>query len=426
MKTDNFDDSIRRKMDSINPQYTDADIDKVNSFVSKNLRVPFAKTLFAKAAVSVIGISIIGLTIWNIIQLNKQEQLTETINNLRINKQEIPTSKPDTVYIKETIPATSSANINNININKNTESPKQKYNINDDKGSTPIAKNKVQNSNTNQDRNISNPVNVLPKENKIAFENSIQKKSEDIILPKENKGTLANNDIKPLESIDSTERIIDSVPQPNVRPKKPSSKKYILAGIGGNMELRKPAKSMNVFVEYVFHKNFSAAAGVKMVFLKDEHFRDGREWRDPQGKSFHQAFRKQLPPDSNNIKDINIHNAILLQLPVQVSYRYSLNNKITLLASLATDVELYSKQKIDFTHRLPGPGNREERLGFEVVPKIPRLNNMSLAVGAQKQIWKNFGVQAYIYVNKQIISVPYRRNDLNFGARLRLFYSFNI
>ncbi len=407
MKTENFDDAINQKLNSINPQYSDADIDKVHNFVKANTHISFAKSIYTKAAVAILGASVVALTIWNISQINKQQELSETIKSLK-NNLEQPIAKTDTIYIKENISSSPTANTIISNADKNIH-PKQKIYNTDDKKYTPINKKDVQ--------PIDNKIDpVIEKKEEVAIDNSAKETEK-------NKPELQEQDNDNIIQPDSSENKADSL-KPNIRPKKPISKKYILAGIGGSLEFTNPNKSFNIFGEFVFAKNWSAATGMKMVFLENEHSRDGRDWRDPKGKTFQQAFYQQLPPDSNNIKDINIRNALLLQLPIQVSYRYPISNNFTLLANIATDIEIYSKQKIDYTHRLPG--NKEERLSFEVAPRIPNLNNISFSAGIQKQWRNNLGVQFNIYANKQFIPVPYRRDDLSIGARVRLFYAINI
>src|ERR1035438_1314462 len=107
MKTENFDESVRQKIESIDPHYDEKDIDNAHDYIIKN-RSRFSKRgLVYLASASFAVILIAGLFTWNIKQMNNQKQMVQTIDNLKKNFAEAQMKpavfKRDTVIVKEYI-----------------------------------------------------------------------------------------------------------------------------------------------------------------------------------------------------------------------------------------------------------------------------------------------------------------------------------
>ncbi len=429
MKTENFDDAINQKLNSINPQYTDADIDKVHKFVKANTHVSLAKTIsrssWTKAAIAILGVSVVALTVWNISQMNKQEELSQTINTLK-NNIEQPVTKPDTVYIKEN---TSSTSTNNIAPNTYKNIPLQN-NINNsyNKKYTPINPStalRVTNNNIEKQDKKSSPIIEIKKENNIAIDNSSKEIEKNI--PKNDIENIPQNSDNSIIHRDTSQNSVDTL-QPTIRPEKPKSKQYIMAGAG--LEKGNQPWGINVLGEYVFHKNISVGLGLKWMLPPDERYHDPHDFhdRDPRRRNFQQEFGNHLP-DSNNIKDIHIKST-LLQIPLQISARIPflksrnsfLKNSMIVLSG-GTDIDIFAKQKIDYRHI--GTNNTDEAQKFVTKPPIPYFNNAVVSVGWQYN-WKNWVVQGSICSNKQLITVPNKKDDLIIGLRIRAFYTISI
>ncbi len=109
MKTENFDDSIRRKIENINPEFGDEDLDKVLNYVNKN-NSAFYFRRYSTIALATIAIAVIsGLLVWNFKQRDEHERLVQTISKLHSDlsvaetKPQPQLKEKDTVYIKEYI-----------------------------------------------------------------------------------------------------------------------------------------------------------------------------------------------------------------------------------------------------------------------------------------------------------------------------------
>ena len=94
-----------------------------------------------------------------------------------------------------------------------------------------------------------------------------------------------------------------------------------------------------------------------------------------------------------------------------------------IVLSGGTDIDIFAKQKIDYRHM--GTNNTDEAQKFVARPAIPYFNNAVISAGWQYN-WKNWAVQVSIYGNKQLITVPNRKEDLIIGLRIRAFYTISI
>ena len=105
MKTEEFDDALRQKIESINPLYEEGDIDKVHNYVTKNRSMYSNNRLRYLIGTSLAGLVIAGLLLWNISQWNEHKDLIQKVETLQKNLAQSESKpaliKTDTVIIKE-------------------------------------------------------------------------------------------------------------------------------------------------------------------------------------------------------------------------------------------------------------------------------------------------------------------------------------
>ena len=109
MKIENFDDALKRKLEDINTSYEEGDIQRVHDYVTRNRtlgRVRNSKRNWVLVGSSVI---IAGLITWNIILVNQNRELHQTVNGLHtelsvINKKQTVIS-PNSITPKESVTA---------------------------------------------------------------------------------------------------------------------------------------------------------------------------------------------------------------------------------------------------------------------------------------------------------------------------------
>jgi uncharacterized protein YlxP (DUF503 family) len=103
MKTEDFDDAIRNKFESINQKYEEQEIENVYNYVKQNFHAPFWKT-YGPKMLYISGIAAMsGLLIWNVVEHKENKILAQTVDSLK-NKTAIVSpvvisTKPDTVFV---------------------------------------------------------------------------------------------------------------------------------------------------------------------------------------------------------------------------------------------------------------------------------------------------------------------------------------
>jgi hypothetical protein len=105
MKTENFDDSIRRKLEDIDPIVREEDIDRVHQFINANRsKTSHIEKRGNKILASLLGLIILSLLAWNIYLTEKHQKLSETMKNLQddLNSAKLSTTAKgsgDTLFI---------------------------------------------------------------------------------------------------------------------------------------------------------------------------------------------------------------------------------------------------------------------------------------------------------------------------------------
>ena len=112
MKTDNFDEAFRRKVEGLNPPFRDDEIDRIQGFVNRHIPLSFWQRFGHIFTYSIGTVIIVSLLITTIYQANENKILLNKISNLNTKLEQkqvavavdnIPKSisieKTDTVYV---------------------------------------------------------------------------------------------------------------------------------------------------------------------------------------------------------------------------------------------------------------------------------------------------------------------------------------
>ncbi|MCX6352399.1 MAG: hypothetical protein NTX03_11135 [Bacteroidetes bacterium] len=214
MKTEDFDDAIRRKLEGINPQYSDADIEKVHSYVGSNLSAPKKFNYLRVGVASVAAISIAGLLLWNVSQMHEQTAMRKTIDSLKtqvaLTKTDAETSHKNNI---STNPSTKNNTIANEEITTNSTEKLTANNKNDNSTPQEIKplKEEVAIADKNQKKSTFTPDNKV--DNKLADNRNSNR-------GKEEKSLLKNNKIEDV----NTKKLADNNPIKNDNKNKEATK----------------------------------------------------------------------------------------------------------------------------------------------------------------------------------------------------------
>ncbi len=462
MKTENFDDAIRRKVENVNHQYSGEDIDRVYNYVIKHKTFPWRRDAVIVVSVAT-AMMMGGLLIHYINQQETNQQLLQKIDTLQHKLAHTVVSsslvKADTVYVTkyivQTQPIQKDKNEASIKANNNTS------NVSEEKSESISY-----NGNTDpSEKSASSNIPLTSRQTKFKTDlNSKKKNTSGSHLNVENNPSLTQNDptgnanAKDENSsarelaengIEKTSPVALSEPSVNVTKESVLSSAQPLAQNGNGavsadtlptkkVKFHNPLSSLNnfqyragigveggsnqlgfsVLAETFLSKRWSVSAGLKFMSIHD-HFHDANDFSNKKGNDFRGVYTPN-GSDTSFVSNIDMMN-YLVQVPLALTYNLPLKNSFTLLFGAGTDMDIYAQQRTTFEHWETINTVKHEH----VDTKYPTVlfNNIVLSVGVEKK-WNRFAFQATPYISPQLTSVAYKKENVYFGFRLRALYSF--
>ena len=414
MKTEDFDDAIRRKLESINNASTQHDVDSVHQYILSKKAKGF-KRRAAFIILSATSILIIGaLFTWNILQVKEINRLKQHIAQLDQNTKnrstlherdnsettsgaerkslaekkdaDTPTAYPSPAGAHKAADLTRSKNKINTLTKQAFSNREESHRVNTTNASTPpiSMNNKISERFEKNKGQVTNEAHSsstqIPKEKEL----EPLPESEDVIHTKmDTSATAANpadaqiisfrDTLKPTSSIKDSSVSYHDIDLP-VYPKM-----WIYrAGLGletGNFQF-----GAGILGEAVYKNRIAISAGIKLLKNGAEKFDDDDDYDDHKKKEFKQTYGNQVDEGPRNIK---IRNT-LVQIPLTLSYILPVKHNFSILAGLGTDIDVYTKQHIEYRHI--NVANDLQTSQF--VTKYPPMyfNNIVITCGLQKKI----------------------------------------
>lgn len=124
-----------------------------------------------------------------------------------------------------------------------------------------------------------------------------------------------------------------------------------------------------------------------------------------------------LPPQAFDITT----SVSLVRMPVSLTYRWPLNNSLTLLMSGGTNLNLSAVQEYCFSYRERNGEIEVENGKFDVKPALS--NDFMFSAGIEKQ-WKSLVFQTEVYAAPYLQKPTYLTENRNIGVRFKLLYQF--
>lgn len=201
-------------------------------------------------------------------------------------------------------------------------------------------------------------------------------------------------------------------------------------GIGG--ELASGLWNAGAFGEVLLGKHVTVGIGFVQAtytnkFTNDDDFEDRT----------HRNFKKEFGPGIDQFRDIlNIDTRqTRYQIPVSLSYRFPLNQSLSLLPTVSTYLNLQNTENVTFYCRLPLPPFQQNRIDFAQVDvkksqPINLINTLSLGTGIEwhSRHWALQGspvLNLPLQSNLQTMQPDQNwRNTTTVSLRARLLYQF--
>jgi|GEM_PF-6125717 len=462
MKTDQFDETLRKKIESIEPIFHEADWQRFTAFAGTQ-PIPF----WGKATLYAVGTTaFIGLIIYNINQYYAQKSLLQKVHTLaqqidNLKHQQPAAPQRDTIYITrylampvgvdapqktlrnklqdETLQLTTGKTTPSLNYAQ-TESPSSIDNTTtayksgaEPKFASGLLANKrhiqptfgARSSDTPQRTNTSgSAINGVggaepvggnePTNHQLAATPPVVGNLH--IEPLTIIGIDSGNRMKVAEPKIYTQTAYYEAPKP---PKTPFVWPQFTAraGIGSGVAAGYFVPSFTT--ELFIGKQVSVSSGLKIgYFSPEKYFTDEQFFKKKQ-----LDFRKMHAPKAPPAQEIlNISERVqLVQIPIRLNYYQPLKRGFWLTGAVGTDVDIYGSKRVKFDLR----ANRsefEQIINIDKFPVLP-LNNFVFSAGLEKRLGR-VGLQVNAYGMVQTRRPPYKKSGNNFGGEFKLLYQF--
>ncbi|MCR9065510.1 MAG: hypothetical protein NXI00_16180 [Cytophagales bacterium] len=169
--------------------------------------------------------------------------------------------------------------------------------------------------------------------------------------------------------------------------------------------------------ELILSKNFGISAGFRLSNLKGNDYHTDGEYLMQTGLDFRAIYGSFVHPEKD-IVDIIFDN-YFLQIPLNLSYRFPLRNQWTILLLLGTDLDIAGREYVKFEYQ-NDEGVFEEGINKANISN-PIFNNGLISAGIEKKIGK-YVFQLLPYASAQWKTSIYKRDDILAGINLKMMF----
>ncbi|MFY7825757.1 MAG: hypothetical protein ACOVQ4_01470 [Flectobacillus sp.] len=432
MKTDQFDDSIKKKLDSIQPTFQEEDWDKFQAFAQAH-QVPYWKVLMSKQVMYMAAsITIVSLLFTTLTQYyakkDLQQQLlsvTETRDSLLLEK-EMLTQQLEHQEQKNTELALAlgtsqiqekqlKASVQRLMIDRH-QSDEADFSSGDWNVAHQNSLSKGQAATGRIERD--NQGNWITK-NTDESEESIIK---NIAIP---DWRILKAKVWRLDSTDTKAQITktnfsyyepeDTIQGPQ-RMRFSLADAYVRAGVGGVVS--NAQFGVGAHVELFLDKRLSISAGIQYSQLALQKYPNDELFRKRNDFDFRVNFAPKIPFGAQ-IKNIEEQSTIV-QVPLRIGYYFPLKGDFYVLGKVGTDLDISGTRRVNFSFKDKNTEQMLNNINSSIETKL--FNNYMVSLGMEKR-FNNFSIQvspSYTFEQKK---VSYRK-DYGFGGELKLNYTF--
>ncbi len=431
MKIENFDDILKRKLEHINTSNDEGDIQMVHDYVNRNrasVRSWNSRRNWVLAGSSVI---IAGLITLNIILVNQNRELNQTVNGLHaelsvINEKQTVKS-PNNITPKESVTALNNpipqavvdehnAPISSGN-NVSSMVPVKNENI-----KNIPANNKGENDALHTDNNTQ--VEVRTSQGKTAQEVQVVKTDGET----NNKGIPEN--IKK-DTVIPEKKVVVEVNQPvqdvAVNNDKATDKvkrslsifKNIHYNAGVNFSAGRNQVGGAISGEALLKERWGLSVGLNVLGINNEQYNNDEDFSNCKHTPFTSTYNLHNNDTANSYFHIKIDD-ILFQVPVAINYHLELRRKFSLIVGAGTNLDVHVKQRVGYLQKIDSVSNND-KLGHQFSPTL--FNDLEFTAGVQKRCGL-FLFQLCPYASYQVRQVIYKKEKLYYGVRLGIKFNF--
>lgn len=467
MKTNKFESTIRRKLESIEPDFQEQDWARMQNYMQTHTPPSFFQQYGSwigyAAAASVTSV----MAYLYVNQLSQNNNLVQDVKNLQtqievIRNQPAQVAKTDTVYIMHTTPDGQGLGVTQLAARQPLRQETARAHPRVERSQNAVASNALPNVGAPetsgqafaQSTDERAQLNSAPVAAHAAETHATQPQSPALAAPSDGgrlvdfelaaidspveirsglalqrkmhyelAGKLSGRQVqrallanhmpvaKPAAPVKKAEQVAQAE---SVIPKLPLKTPY---RFGGGFQVEGNGTGKSVLGEVIIKKKFSLAAGITWLKVKPAEFFNETIFREKNRRDFKAAHPGEVPLIFNlyNIKiDENI-----VQMPLTLAFRNTIKDDWGYYASMGTNVLLSAKETISFDCK--GPKNEFFNQTITKKGDVSPITSMNFALGIEKS-WHPIVVQAEGYwVNYFRANTPMRHNA-GPGLKVKLLY----
>lgn len=454
MKNEDFDESIRQKLESLNQSYTEGDIDKVHHHVLNKRRFTWNGSSGSWLIYSLSAAAITLVTAWMVLQFNENNKETGKQDSLQ--EQSI-TNQPDTAgyhdrpsekvtfipskTVNETIHSTpgkeSGSTSNEMRKIANKPEPfSPPLKVIQENRQTAITEPGIEKvispdqATTQSNSNASeSAVSALPGSKPVA-EPSISNqetkiKAETVSRPEKELSVNQPEENPLVDTFSKTENKSETVGTPQPEKTEQTTKtsfalfKVSSVRFGADLQVSNQALGAGFTGEILLKNHFGFKTGILYNTNHTEHYLDKADMFGHHQHGFNHRIENHLA-DKEHVSDVTIRNSLLL-VPVSFSYNVPLKRNYSVSFSLGTNIDIYLNQKLSYTYKPDSAGHSNDH--FETSGKVTPFNSLVVSAGLEKQ-WKSWVIQVRPFVAPKLKEVFYKPKELEFGVSVGVKYGF--
>lgn len=463
MKNEEFDEAIRKKLESLNQTYTDSDIDKVHRQVLKQRRFPRKGSTGSWLLYSLSAAAFTTVTLWSVSHFRSEKQVVFANDSLTRQIVAAPSDSGQTPEDTLVVGGLLSKETENI---KTQTVPKIKQGIKAGEPEIPAAKqNKSADQSPDRDQNktmsqtqdktiaalppdiyvaahepaneviqpmVSRddqpqiPVPVAQDEAKIVIRDSDSTKetasipAADVIQVKKEETKNEITESKPAAFPNAKNN--DTIPIGKTGENEGNQVKFfkdVKIRTGVNFQVSNQSIAYGLSGELIFGRHFGFQTGLNYRLYQEQHFADQKDFLNHRPPDHHHHWIDDHLSDKEHISDVTISNS-LLQVPVTFSYYLPLKRNFTVSFALGTDMDIYLHQKLSYTDHADSVHHRDD---FQDKGDVSLLNTFTFSAGAGKQ-WKSWLFEVKPYISPKFTGVFYKPEEMEFGVEVGVKYCF--
>lgn len=423
MKNELFDELLKRKIESHKIEASDLDVDRVHQHVQQNIRSKsFALGNLFKTTlvVAVIG----GMGLWNYQQYQINKELMVAVNDIKSQLNSTQKSLKESQNTSQNVIEPNSIETQNqIKQLKNEFETTTYAHYYEEVKSDRIRNQYRKAIAINKPRLVANK-DISPAKFTDDVSNSIP-----VIVEHSDDETIT--EVAKINQVDSSKlqgNDLSILKLDTSQSEKTAKKKTrffdFLKGykyrVGVGTDFGRGLMGMGVTSEVLFNPKWSLSFGLDKTKIFSDHFRDDDEYMEHHSRDFRSEYASHYN-NSTRISNIDFQFSVI-QMPVNIGYRFYQFKKLTLFGNLGTTLDLKVNQMVNYQSTVVSELPQQNSL--ELLRPVNLINAANIGLGAEMPIYKRIWLQTTPYLLVNFKPNEYRREPISPGIKLRLYYQF--